>query len=735
MPQSHFSEENSHFFLRSSEWRRKPIQRKNDPTKKPVFFTRRSGTKKGTLSEKADRAKEISNSRNKIFRSNRIYFIITFSDSITGWKSVQSALNALGGEITKVYNDTTVKLAIKPEDYEKFAETLEHERSLIVDIRESLLTDKLEKDFLEKLEHVQDKLQRVTIEVSDLSGLAYFDALNDALERYAMLNNEMMELGYKTTNFAIFSGTLSSFHIKEIADQIETVESIELLPEITLISYNDPIEQNVSLASVVSLSRDAKREDLPLVCAIDSGVNTAHAILQGNIEDTYDFTTNSQKPCSDNDGHGSMVSGIMVYGGSHPTHTQIMAKALMVKAFEDSKPIADIMQIIDKSTSYFSNKTKIFNLSFSAFTPNRSLSKMLDHLVFSRDLIIVACAGNVSFDQIKNNLENNVNYPDYLYNHPIYFPGDSHNVITVGASTSISSNFVPKNSPSPFTRIGMDDKNIKPDVLADGGNLNVTGGQSGNPFQFNTKDVGIRSASFNDPVKLSEGVGTSFSSPAVATIAGNIVSHYQTSSPYLVKALILSSSSLLKNATGNSFGWNIQGFGVPDYISAVLSSRWRVCYLLQGVFDGSDPLATHSYKFLFPANADKVTVTFVCGKPPNSGGCFRYKLIKSGSKPSSNLIPTSRSAELPIHTTGQAVYDIKRGGKGEWTIDVIPLFDKSIGIDKTLKYGCVVTVESTKNLDIHTSIKEWMRITAKRLEKEPQLKESAESAANKLVEQ
>ena len=51
----------------------------------------------------------------------------------------------------------------------------------------------------------------------------------------------------------------------------------------------------------------------------------------------------------------------------------------------------------------------------------------------------------------------------------------------------------------------------------------------------------IKSASFNDPLKLSEGVGTSFSSPAIATI----LQRYSYASPFLVKALILASASLL----------------------------------------------------------------------------------------------------------------------------------------------------------------------------------------------
>ena len=717
MPQSHFSDENSHFLLHFVSRKRKKFTRKQDPLKKPKFFTHRSGMRKGVLSEKATRVKQISESRKNIFQDSRLYFVIKFSDSITSWSSIQSALDSLKGKVTRIFDDNTVKIAIEPESYEHFAEALEKERSLILDVRESNSSEKFDKEFFAKLERNSHKSQEVTIEVSDLSGLTYTTALSNALEKFAQQNNEDIQLGYSSGKFAIFSGSLLPSTIKEIAEQIEVVETIEPLPKIALISYNDPIEDNVELASVISLSRETQKTNTPIVCAIDSGVNKAHVILQGNVAGTYDFTTNSSKPCQDNDGHGSMVSGIVIYGGNISTHTQVISKVLMVKAFEDRKPVAGIMQIIDKATSYFIDKTKVFNLSFSAFGPNRSLSKMLDDLIYSRDLIVVACAGNIDYSSIEHDLKNRMNYPIYLQKHPIYFPGDSVNAITVGASTSISSNWIRKNSPSPFTRIGTDENNIKPDVIFDGGNLHLNNGEDNNTFQFNSRNVGIKSASFDGPTQLSEGVGTSFSSPAIAAIAGNLLAKYNFATPNLIKSLILSSTYVLKSNQREVFGSNIQGFGIPELQTSIQSARWRVCYMLQGTFNGSDPLAIHSYRFLFPNNADRVTMTFVCGKPPGSQGSFKYKLVKSGNKTSSNTRPSCKLGSYPIGSTYKAVYDVKRGGKGEWVVEINPSFDKNVCVDKSMKYGCVITIESSKNLDVYSPISLWMKSEPDRIEK------------------
>lgn len=707
MAQSHFSEDNSHFLLHSIKDRKPTIKRELDPTKKPTFHTYRVNTRKGVLSEKAERVKQISKSRKKIFQDERIYFVIQFSDIINNWKSIQSTLDSLGGKVTRVYGDTTVKIAIQPNEYEQFVEVLEQERSLIENVRESISSDKFDERFLHVLESRQ-KPQDVTIEVSDLSGMNYTTALTSALETFAQKKNEHIELGYSAKNFAIFSGKLSPKTITEIAEQVEVVESVEPLPKIALISYNDPIDENVELASIVSLSRETQQKDIPIICAIDGGINGTHAILQGNISDTYDFTTNSPKPCLDYDGHGSMVSGIVIYGGNTQTNTRVLSKILMVKGFENKSPVGNIMQMIDKSTSFFGKKTKVFNLSFSAFGPNRALSKMLDDLIYSRNLVLVACTGNIDYNQIENSMQNSNDYPDYLQKYPIFFPGDSNNIITVGANTEFDSNWVRRYHPSPFTRVGTDEEKIKPDVVFDGGNLNLTNNGNGT-YSFNSKNVGVKSASFNDLFQLSEGAGTSFSSPAVATIVGNILQEYDYASPYLVKSLLLSSTNLLTSTNGEPFKHNIQGFGAPDLQIATQSTRWRVCYLIQETFDGTDPNEIHRYKFLFPNNADKVTLTFVVGRPPNSEGSFRYKLVKSGNKITSKVRPNYVISKTPIQTTHKAFYDVKRGGKGLWTFEVYPHFDKNIGSNKSLSYGCVVAVESTKNLDIFTPIDKWMK--------------------------
>ena len=202
-------------------------------SKKSRFHTHRCNTRKGVLTEKAHKVKTISGSRNRIFPDARLYFIIRFSDSVR-FKSVQSALDALGGKITQEYDKTTVKIAVFPEEYEHFAEQMEKQRSLIADVRESNLSDKFDKRFLDVLAESK-KPQEVTIEVSDLSGLANTEPLASALYAFVKKTGGKIDLGYAADYFAIFSGKLPPSAIAEIAEQVEVVESVEPAPEISLI--------------------------------------------------------------------------------------------------------------------------------------------------------------------------------------------------------------------------------------------------------------------------------------------------------------------------------------------------------------------------------------------------------------------------------------------------------------------------------------------------------------------
>lgn len=480
------------------------------------------------------------------------------------------------------------------------------------------------------------------------------------------------------------------------------------------------ISREIGLESIIASSK-GEAKALPITCIIDSGIQKNHILLNKYVADTYDFSTNSQLPCDDNDGHGTFVAGVTVYGGNLRTHTDPLSNIVMVKGFKDVRtPITNILQMIDKTIGYFSAKTRVFNLSMSARKPNVSLTTTLDDLVYRRDVTVVASAGNIPPNFIKTNVENNIPYPGYLESHPIYFPGDSSNSITVGALASRDSNFCRGNSPSPFTRAGTNLNCVKPDVVEDGGNTNVARSE-GSIIDFNCRGVGVRSTSFQDFNGYEEEGGTSFSSPAVATLLANILDRYPYASSFLAKAILISSCFRLRDSNNEEFSELVQGYGCPHYHNAISSMLWRVSYLLQGSFDGSNLMLSHWYNFLFPQYADRIKLTFVCGKPAKSKGYFTYRIFKSGVRSSSNVRPEGSYGAIRRHSHGsfkvystfQAIFDIKRGGKGIWDFQIIPHFNQTVNMDPSLKYGCVITVESTQNMDIYSDVSKWLAKSAK----------------------
>jgi hypothetical protein len=707
MSQSHFSDDHSHFYLGGKDGQRtiKPKQKRAKGSK--PFFCHTSDSQKGSLAEKAEIVRGQSMAKKTIFDDRRLYFVIAFSDSLS-WKSVSDTLKQLEGELTEVYGDRTVKLAIRKNAYDNFVEALERGRKYISDISESSGSDKIDAELARALEENPLVPQKVTIEVVDVSGLKLTSELETALKRFAQEHNGEIELGYSSEKFAVFTATLSPMVLNEISEKVEIVEHVRLMPAVSLASLGG-VPRGISLASVISMA-NTKPKQLPIVCAIDTGINRNHTLLHDYIADVHDFSSSPPSlPCEDGDGHGSMVAGVLVYGGSCNTHTEPVARVIMAKGFErHDRVLGDILQNIVRTIEKFASRTKVFNFSFAAFGPNPSLTKVIEDMAYYRDITIVACAGNIATQAIKNELENHIPYPNYLQRHHIYFPGDSKNAITVGSFASVDSNICRKNSPSPFTCAGIGGNWIKPDVLEDGGNMNAN--WNGNEIiEFDHSRIGISSASFRNNHELLEDVGTSFSCPAVAALAANILDRYPNASQALVKAIVLSSSSPLSDSSGSMFDKLIQGLGRPDFPSALNSTRWRTCYLLQDAFDGTVPRPYKRYRFLFPDNADRLTITIVSTRPADSKTYLRFRLVKSGAKVDSTPPkPREYFGSFRVGTTYQSIYDVKRGGKGLWTMDIWPLFDHTLGVDPGIKYGCVISIESGKHKDVFSQIASWM---------------------------
>jgi subtilisin family serine protease len=678
-------------------------------------FTRRSPTEWAALRRQADRVVEASQEKARVYADPRLYFVIEFSDSLS-WPAIRDTLQGLEGSVVRMLSETKVKVAILRDEYPRFLESLYEGRHYILEIGEPQVRNVVDPGLIQMVESDASMLVEATIELVDESGLRDSIGLQSALSGFLEREN----LGHVTESYvseriALYDGNIRASAVPEIARSIGTVDRIQQTPEVALVSeFGRYTMENTQLSSAISLAdktsvRAVLPSQLPCVCAIDSGVNKGHAQLQQFVAGTFDLATNAQLPCDDIDGHGSMVSGLIVRGGDLTRNINPLSTVAMVKGFINrSAPMMDTISMIGRAIGIFGDRTRVYNLSFASSGLDPSRSRVLDEIVYSKEIMVVACAGNIRQPKILQHLHGGEKYPDYLLQNPIYYPGDSDNVVTVGSYASKPSNWIHEDYPSPFTRTGVSIERIKPDVVEDGGNLDQ---QGSSPITgLSGKDRGVTST-WLGANNFAEECGTSFSTPTVASLASRILQHYGEAGPFLAKAMIISSSEQLRDISGARFPPLIQGYGIPNHDHALNAYRWKASYLLQGTFMGNKE-EYHGCTFKFPSDADRLTITFVAGKPPGSRGSFSIALKKAGVKPTTIPQPSSyigsRQTRKRIVTTWQETHRVTKGGKGNWWLGVYPHFDKLTRGDRSLKYGCMITIESSKGLDVYTEMARWV---------------------------
>lgn len=676
----------------------------------------KSPAKRGELLENLLQAYEQALNFKGIYTDDRIYFRIRFTGDV-GLRPIDKAISSLGGEVVSLLDDKTIKLAIRRKDYGRLKLNVHRNRNIIAGVSQTTLSDIATEEFAAKLKEAPARRLSVTMRLFDAGGLKDKEMIESSIREFLGHRGSVSEI-YAAENWALLAVDAPSSDIQDIISSVKIVEHVAELPQITLV----PIEgkrsrDDVRLASMVDLGTSKATVNLPIVCVIDSGVNRQHRLLKEYIAGTWDFKTGEEGPCKDVDEHGSLVAGIAIYGGNLETHARPVSRAIVVKAFENDKRLDQVIPMISRAVDRFGTVSKVFNLSFGAKGPNLDLSQALNELVYRKGIVVIAAAGNISKEEVKYHLNQGESYPDYIFKHLILFPGDVDNAITVGSYSAKPSNRFQALTPSPFTASGEDGKFVKPDLLAEGGNLTVVE-ERNSVVNVNYTGVGIRSTGSNGD-ETPERAGTSFASPAIASLATRVLEKYPNASPYLVKALILSSTKRLEGKLApdkfiSPYSALIQGYGQPDEYLTLSSNDWRVSYILQGEFSGSDPLEIHNYEFKVADDAEKVKITFVAGRPAWSDGYFRIRVIKSGPKERTvSKIDASETigdvnTRKRITTTYREVYPKKHGGVGVWKLRVIPHFTRKSGIEKSLKYGCVVTVESSYANNIYKDISKWL---------------------------
>lgn len=239
--------------------------------------------------------------------------------------------------------------------------------------------------------------------------------------------------------------------------------------------------------------------ELPSVCILDTGVNNGHPLLTRALLPDDLHTVHPDAGPSDENGHGTQMAGIALYGDLNDalesegpislTHRLESVKLLKHDGANDGEHHGHLtVEAVSRPGIRTPYRQRVFSMAITA-KDNRdrgrpsAWSAALDRMASDCDgdglspRLLVVSAGNV----VDNHAW--LDYPDSNSTDGIHDPGQAWNVLTVGAftektritedGTEAYTPIAPAGGLSPFSTTSMTwDKPwpLKPDIVMEGGN-------------------------------------------------------------------------------------------------------------------------------------------------------------------------------------------------------------------------------------------------------------------------
>ncbi|MDG2391274.1 MAG: S8 family serine peptidase [Planctomycetaceae bacterium] len=268
---------------------------------------------------------------------------------------------------------------------------------------------------------------------------------------------------------------------------------------------------------------------------------------------------------------------------------------------------------------------RIFNLSANNIARNWSsenkisfprqswVARTIDQLSREHDVVFVVSAGNLPKEYIRDFLNNENSYPDYLLaaDSKISDPWQAALAVSVGSVTpsermkvvgSTDMKIADASEPSPFTRSGPGiSKEHKPDVVEVGGNL-VSDSETNYVRANLGTDVVMASKNLSPAIQYNW--VTSFSAARVSHKLALILSDLEEliddhiSGP-LMKAFLINSAQHPSHPTEavdqlqsieNKCWLNVFGHGMPDHLKAKICDDYSIILYNQGTISHSEIL-------------------------------------------------------------------------------------------------------------------------------------------------
>jgi len=331
-------------------------------------------------------------------------------------------------------------------------------------------------------------------------------------------------------------------------------------------------------------------EEYPIIGIIDSGIMPGHKYLEPWIYKREVFVAQDYR----NYEHGTFVAGIIQYGNllNSSTQRQPHFRILDVVVSPNNDPQKGPTESLSEDSlittlhdviGRYHDKVKVWNMSLGTSSlcgdTISDLAIALDDIQDTYMVDIILSAGNYTAPPLRK-------WPpidDLQGKDRVTAPADSVRAITVGSIANIGiAGYVDRDMPSPFSRRGPGANFlIKPDVVHYGGNC-----------MYNLCYEGTGIVSFDVNGNVVEGIGTSYSTPAVTSIyAGLRNGIIEERSREYAKGFLIHSANIPEKAKKDSKDYNrYYGYGLPmqaieDIITCTSSS---VTLIFSGtLYDGS----------------------------------------------------------------------------------------------------------------------------------------------------